>query len=236
MTTDALPVYNPALLAKALRERGLPGQRSKTAITRLRRERARRRPVEDRYGTDLRTQVRARVLDRYVAEIRRRGGETGIDAENSTTPLAIADRPLWGEGRGMALLHAYGWRWYGQRAKPRLASLSYLCGREDGQVWAVRVPGTIETVAAALPWITPGAVHDARAAGRRVDRQGDVYAIETTRAHDGRGELPEWHTWDPGRRVLCHPQHGEVQLPYPVRFVPQRVYSMGRGAGRGCGD
>ena len=231
MTTLSLPVYSPAALATALREQGLPGQRSKTAITRLRRQRQRQRAVPDLRPSDPLARIKARMTAPYVAEIQRRGGETGIDGENRTTPLRITDR-----NQGLTLLYAHGWRWYGRQAKPRLASLSYLCGREDGQVWAVRVPGTIETVRGALAWLTPAAVTQAQNAGRRVERQGDVYAIETTRAHDGAGALPDRHAWDASRRVLSHPQHRDLHLPYPVRFVPQNAYGMGRGAGRAYGD
>src|SRR5438309_1072507 len=79
--------------------------------------------------------------------------------------------------------------------------------REDGQTLATRISGTIETVHGALAWLTPAAVTAALASGRRVERQGDVYAIETTRPCDGKGELPGNHAWDAGRRVLAHPEH-----------------------------
>jgi len=235
MTIPALPVYNPALLAKTLREQGLPGRRSKTAIIKLRRERRERRgwrtaeteaavPVDPRVyiRPALIQRVNARILARYRAEITRRGGETSIEGKYGATDLAITSR-----SGGLTLLTAEGWRAYG-RQPARTASLAYLCGHEDGQVWAVRVPATIGTAQGALDWLTPAAVRDAQAAGRRVERQGDLYAIETTRAHDGRGELPDRHTWDPRRRVLSHPEHGELHLPHPVRFVPQRPLPMGR--------
>jgi hypothetical protein len=229
----ALPTRNPALLAAALREQGLPGQRSKTAITRLRRERAKQRPIEPRYHPGVRARANARVAGRYAKEISRRGGETTIDSRDRFVPLTVADRPTWGKNVGLVLLHAEGWRAYSRAFGHRRASLSYLCGTEDGQPWAVRVPGTIETVRSALAWITPAEVIQALDAGRRAERQGDVYAIETTRPHDGKGELPESHVWDAGRRVLSHPQHGNLCPPYPVRFVTQNAYQMGRSSRRG---
>lgn len=239
-TALALPVYDPASLAQALKEMQLPGQRSKTAIKKLRSERQRRReaarPAWDkdvRRGPVLASLARradARVVDRYAAEIERRGGETTIDSDSRSVPLAIADRTV-----GLTLLTASGWRKYGRQGH-RQATLAYLCGREDGQTWAVRVPGTVTTVSGALHWLEPAAVRDARLAGRRVVRQGDVYAVETTRAHDGKGELPDSHIWDADARVLAHPQHGTLSLPCPVRFIAQNAYGMGRGAGRGFGD
>lgn len=230
MTTLALPVYHPDRLAAALRDMNLPGQRSKTAITKLRRERGRHKAPAP--ATTVQDRLNARLVTMYAGEIERRGGETGIRTDKEReTRLCVADR-----GAGLTLLRVAGWRYYSATAKPRMASLSYLCGREDGQLWAVRVPGIITTVHAALEWIEPAAVRDARYAGRRVVRQGDVYAVETARAQDGKGDLPGNHVWNPQSRVLAHPQHGTLQLPYPVRFVSQNAYGMGRGARRAYAD
>jgi hypothetical protein len=242
MTTAlALPVYDSAALAQALKDMHLPGQRSKTAITKLRRQRRNYRESLHATGRDgerrgavlasLARRADARVLARYTAEVGRRGGEVAIDSDSRSVPLAVADRK-----DGLALLTASGWRKYGRQGH-RYATLAYLCGREDGQTWAARVPGTITTVSGALYWLEPAAVRDARLSGRRVARQGDVYAVETrAKAHDGKGELPESHIWDAEARVLAHPQHGTLSLPYPVRFIPQNAYGMGRGAGRAFGD
>jgi hypothetical protein len=232
MGIGVLHTSDPAALAAALREQGLPGQRSKTAITRLRRERARQRPLPDwPPAPSVQARTVAHLTAMYCAEIARRGGETVIDGRYGTQEVTIADRR-----NGLAVMRAEGWRQYGRHGTARWVALSYLCGREDGQVWAVRVPGTIETVQAALAWLTPAAVTAAQNAGRRVERQGDVYTVETTRPHDGKGELPENHTWDAAARTLTHPQHGTLHLPYPVRFCAQNAYQMGRSGGRAYGD
>lgn len=229
-TATALPVWNPAALAEALKAQALPGQRSKTAITKLRRERSRRK--EQPRTVSLRDRLNARLIETYTAEVARRGGETEIRTDKDRyLGLSVADRR-----EGLTLLHAAGWRYYSRTAKPSRAALSYLCGYEDGQTWAVRVPGTVTSVREALAWLEPAAVRDARLAGRRVERQGDVYAVETTRAHDGKGDLPDRHIWDGAARVLAHPEHGTLHLPHPVRFYAQNAYGMGRGAGRAYGD
>lgn len=226
MTQAPLP-RDPAALAAALKDQGLPGQRSKTAITLLRAQRHARGCLPP--PRSVRERLADRLASRYALEIAARGGETEIFTGGRPERLRVTSRH-----DGLVLLHASGWRQYaGQRS--HRATLSYLCGHEDGQDWAVRVPGTITTVREALTWITPAEVQRARAAGRRVLRQGDVYAIETAKAHDGKGTLPERHAWDPGTRLLSHPEHPPLQLPYPVRFVPQRAYGMGRGAGHGQG-
>jgi hypothetical protein len=167
----------------------------------------------------------------YTAEVERRGGETSITGNYGAEGLKITDT-----ADGLYLLHAEGFRAYSRQHGCHWTVLSYLCGTEDGQLWAVRVPGTHTTVWSALAWLEPAAVRRARAAGKQVWRQGDLYAVGTTRAHDGKGELPDRHAWDPETRTLTHPQHPALRLPDPVRFVQQRVYGMGRGAGRAGGD
>lgn len=229
--TISLPVYDVERLAKALKEQGLPGQRSKTAITKLRRvRRSRRENSAPRLTVEGR--LNAKLIEDYSAEIRRRGGEDTIRTDKDRyTGLTVADRDS-----GLTLLHVAAWRYYSRSTRNQYATLSYLCGREDGQLWAVRVPGTVTTVREALDWVEPAAVKKARAAGKRVERQGDVYCIETSKQYDGKGELPENHVWDSERRVLAHPEHSTLRLDFPVRFVPQNAYGMGRGAGRAYGD
>lgn len=229
--TISLPVYDPAALAKTLREQGLPGQRSMTAIKRLRRQRAARRPVPGRV-LSVRERAERRLAAVYTAEIERRDGETTIQTDcDHYLHLKVTDRSA-----GLTLLHAEGWRWYGPSAKPRRAFLSYLCGRDDGQVWAVRVPGTITSARSAAAWLEPAEVTRARATGKYVTRQGDVYAIGATPARDGAGDLPDSHSWDPATRTLSHPQHAAVTFTHPVRFVRQSAYQMGRTSRRACGD
>lgn len=253
MATTALPVYDPARLAAALRDLGMPGQRSKTAITRLRRERQSRNLTARPLG--LQERLNARLARIYSAEIARRGGETSI--EHGAKASALKEEPLRVIDRkdGLALLHVDSWRYYSRAFGSRHATLSYLCGRDDNGPWAVRVPGTITTVAEALRWITPADVQKAEWNGRKVRRQGDIYAVETTKAHDTpsgwvgddrrrdakTGQWVTSHYWNAGTRTLVHrPEDGRKHRPlrigYPVRFAQQRTYGMGRGAGRAFGD
>lgn len=240
MTMTTAP-HDPRDLARYLADRNMPGRRSMTAIRRVRRERADARPVPQQATTPSERLYR-RLTAAAVAEIGRRGGETVIHGEGGRVSgrLAIADRD---QKTGMILLTASGWRHYSSRHGAHRATLAYLYGADEAGPWAVRVPGTTATVAAALDWITPAEVKKARAAGRRVARQGDVYAVETAKAHDGRGagELPEAHEWRLATRYLVHRpedgrRHRPLRLAYPVRFVRQRVYGMGRNGGRAYGD
>ncbi|MFJ8676768.1 hypothetical protein [Streptomyces sp. NPDC093589] len=241
MTRSTLPtglVQAPAALAAHLSTHGMPGQRSATAITLLRRKRARRtRPASE--PAPLAERARARRHAAVIREIRRRGGETAIEGRYGVVHLDLVDR-----SGGMALAHAEGWRAYG-KFPARMARLSYLWGPDDAGSgpWAVRVPGTVTTVDDALEWLTPAEVTQALARGRRVRRQGDVYAVETTWAHDGTGAglLASSHQWRPDTRFLVHRpddgrRHRPVRLPWPVRFVQQTAYGMGRSNGRANAD
>jgi len=218
-------------LARYLRENDLPGYRTEQAIRELRAERAANRPVSPVLcGSEQR--LKATIERQMRAEIRRRGGETAIEGSYDTEVVELVDR---NSREHLYLLRAEGWRQYSKAYGARRASLSYLCGRDDSGTFAVRVPGTVTTVADALAWLEPSEVTRAKAAGKRVRRQGDVYAVETTRAHDGKGvqDLPAAHEWRPGTRTLVHrPQDGRkhrpVRVAFPARFVMQRAYQMGR--------
>jgi hypothetical protein len=175
-------------------------------------------------------------------EIRRRGGEISIDGERDIAYIQIVDHTIPDGAQKIRaknhlyLLKAEGWRYYSRQFGARPASLAYVAGWDDSGAWAVRVPGTIENVADAVDWIEPAAVKAARAKSKRVLRQGDVYAVETTKAHDGKGELPEGHSWCPRSRVLTHNEHAPMEIGFPCRFLQQKAFGMGRGAGFGSAD
>jgi hypothetical protein len=201
-----------------------------------RRERAAR--AERRERQPLHARFEATLLRRYVAEIRARGGEVAIEGRSSVTPLEIVHRHA-----GMSLLRADGWRYYSSRFGARPATIAYLCGFDDNGPWAVRVAGTCTSVHEALEQVEPRRVREARLKGRRVLRQGDVYAIERARGdRDDTRALPAAHHWDPRTRVLTHaPEtgraHRPLHVPFPATFVAQSVRGMGRGGRRGvAGD
>jgi len=194
-------------------------------------------------------------------EIERRGGETGIN--HAPSQGCAASRTEWrrlhivdvaeSEAAPVYLLRASGWRYYSRRFGSRPAALAYVGGYDDNGPWAARVPGTIKTAAEAIEWITPKEVVKARAAGRRVLRQGDVYAVEIGRRYDGAGTEPgapqlaqpvvagaDSHEWHHRARVLIHTDadrpHPPLVVPFPARFVTQRAYQMGRTSRRGSAD
>lgn len=186
---------------------------------------------------NLAARLQARLTEQYSTEISSRGGETSIEEKSRSIDLEIVDR-----AGGLALLRAEGWRHYSSRFGARHAEIAYLAGRDDNGPWAVRVPGNLTDVSAALQWVEPKAVREARAEGRQVLRQGDVYAVEAKRdrAAVDAAELPARHHWDAATRTLQHDDaerpHAPLHVPFRARLVPQRVYQMGRTSRRGRGD
>ncbi|GAA5070423.1 hypothetical protein [Streptomyces similanensis] len=241
-TVQARPnVRDEQALAQWLADNGLPGQRSMIAITQLRRTRAKSQPAAPVHKA-LTTRFTDHLVTQARSEIRRRGGEVAIYGKNNkvTGTLHLVDRD---RAQRLILVSAEGWRYYSSRTPQRYVELAYLYGTDDAGPWAVRVPGTMNTVAEALAWLTPNDVVKALDKGLRVRRQGDVYAIETTDRRDGTGAalLPDGHVWRSSTRYLLHRpadgrKHRPLRLPYPVRFVVQSAYEMGRSGARGNGD
>lgn len=181
-----------------------------------------------------------------LAEIEHRGGEIEIiDQHKRSVGASVVASELVETPQRLRLIGCSGWRGYGSHPA-RKASLRYLAGIDDAGLFAVRVPGTVGTVADAVVWLTPRGCIDALCDGKNVYRQGDFYAIATTARHDEpsrtlsnrwrNGELEPGHCWDADARILSHPEHEDIRLPHPVRFVEQSAYGMGRGTGRGAGD
>lgn len=160
-----------------------------------------------------------RLSDSYVQTIGERGGITQIPLEHRRFAKMRCIDTATIAGRTYRLFYAEGWRKYSRQHVHHVA-YAYLAGRDDNGRWAVRVPSTIGTASAALAWITPREVHAAQAAGKRVWRQGDVWAVETSGRNDAKGleHVPASHTWDSAARTLRHPSHAPLHLPGPVRF------------------
>jgi hypothetical protein len=182
------------------------------------------------YASTPRERLRWRLIRECSSEIAARGGETDIDGRQ----IHVIQR----FPGGLTLVGCQGWRQYSRRFGSRRASLAYLCGRDDNGTWAVRVPGTCGSIGEAVAWVEPAAVKAARQAGRRVLRQGDVYAVEARR--DDASGLPPRHRFDAERRLLLHLDearpHAPLHVPFPARFFAQRVYQMGRSGRRAGGD
>lgn len=165
-----------------------------------------------------RKSILQKVIEPYLTWIKNHGGEAYILTETGLTYLRQTDF-----SNGMRLLHCEGWRKYSRR-KSWFAELSYLCGRdENGQIWAVRVPGNRLMVWQALDWMTP-----APARKKGTIRQGDVYFVPS--AKDDFSRLPHRHVWTQETRTCSHPEHNPVHIPFPAKVYLQKAYGLGRGA------
>lgn len=191
-------------------------------------------PLPSRFGT-----FAARAFEKqrryWIGVIASRRWETSIEEGSGawrdarTTELDIIDR-----GNGLYLLGLDGWKKY-TRSTSWHVSLRYLCGHDDNGAWAVRLPGTIETVEDAVAWTTPAEVHKAQAAGKRVLRQGDVWMVEARK--DNLNALPRGHRFDPETRTLTHDGgHAALHVPFPAKAVTAKVVNPAHSRRRGRFD
>jgi hypothetical protein len=100
---------------------------------------------------------------------------------------------------------------------------SWLCGRDDGSYFTHRIPSTIDNIPAALNWITPAAVQKAKAAGKRILRQGDVWFVETRFRDDHTSDMPWGHSFDPMTRNVTHVEHGSTHIPFTFRAYQNKA-------------
>ena len=118
---------------------------------------------------------------------------------------------------------------------------SFLAGYDDGHPFAVRIPGTIKTVAEAITWLTPAAVRNATGKGLGVLRQGDIYVVETVRKTDVSELAGTQHTFhvtpSRGIRRISHPEHGTATIPKPWKnFKVYRQRQMSTNGTRAYAD
>jgi hypothetical protein len=176
---------------------------------------------------------------RFIGEIQKRGGETEILGKKNRVNASLSLKET-SEKRGkLTLLTAHGWRFYSNRFGSRLASLAYLCGIDDNGPWAVRIPGTIVSIKDAIDWVEPNAVKKARSKNQKILRQGDVYVIQSRKDLAQITDLPPNHQWNPETRILSHlgkKSHKPLHVPFPCKFVEQKVYRMGRSGRRDNAD
>ena len=128
-----------------------------------------------------------------------------------------------------------------QRGLWRYSPLVHLVGRDDGHLFAHRLPATVATVTKALAYMMPKPVADAIARGWPVQRQGDIWAAGQPR-EGARADYIGLHIINGTRHrviddgkpwaVLRHDagQHPDVILWAGYRWRLYRARSVG-GAG-----
>ena len=167
-----------------------------------------------------------RTEKKYVQAVIDRGFMTSMQTGFSGQPwkrAKLEEIELIDSRKGYRLFKLEGWRKY-SRAHSWFVSYRYIAGVERGQYWANRVPGNINSISDALEWLTPAEVKKAKG---KVIRQGDVFIIEKTK--DCKSVLPRRHEWEPETRTLKHPEHDDIVIPFPCKFVPTKQLTAGSG-------
>jgi hypothetical protein len=174
----------------------------------------------------------ARLIEKCEGEIHRRRLSTPAGWNGFGRSLAHREGRMW-------LVSGEGWYEYSKRHGNRYQKATYLCGYDDGQLFAVRVPSTMTKVAQAVEWLTPRDVRIARDKGLPIKRQGDIFfAPKRIADHDMSALVHTRHTAKPradGGLTIVHPEHTPVRLSSKYTW---RAYQSTQidGNGRSCGD
>jgi len=180
-----------------------------------------RDPLHLRLPGQAHTRIKGHLLQICQDQIRSRRLSIPTGWWSEATP-SVTDHD---SGRRLWVVNAEYRYHYSNRFGDWWTGASYLCGRDDGQYWAVRIPRSITKVQEAVEWHTPAAVIKAQEEGRWVRRQGDVFLVGLKAGKDNFSALPDRHIVRP-TRFLVHPEHRPVRLPQgPVRAYTARTLS-----------
>jgi hypothetical protein len=133
------------------------------------------------------------------------------------------------------LVRGEGFYKYSRRAGTWHVQGSYLCGIDNGHPWAVRVPGTIDTVYAAEEWLLPAPV---RSSSGPVLRQGDIYFVPSSRENLSALDHTR-HAAKPrkaGGYSILHPEHRAIVLSGKYRWRAYQQRQLSSGNTRANGD
>lgn len=177
-------------------------------------------PIQDR--------LRRRLVAIAAEQIRQRHLDTPAGWPDFGKTLVDRKGSLW-------LISGAGWYEYSKRFGSRYQEAAYLCGRDDGQLFAVRVPAPMRNVWEALEWLKPAAIRDAEARGLPVKRQGDIFfrPVRGLSRHDLGALRSTRHAARPrkdGGLTIVHPEHHPVILAARFRW---RAYASTQIASRG---
>lgn len=109
---------------------------------------------------------------------------------------------------------------------------AWLCGKDNGHYFVVRVASTCNTVQEAIDFMTPAAVSKAIAKGLKVKRQGDIWLIPSksynTGEIEGSRHILKVSKSNPKHAWLIHPEHKTIRLYSPHIAVVGKRVSSGR--------
>ena len=188
------------------------------------------RSYADWETVSLETRLRDRLLDIALDEIWRRGLSTPAGWPDSVGPKVV-DRE-----NGSWLIQGKGYHEYSKRFGTWKVAAAYLCGKDDGHRFAVRVPSTCLSVATAIDWLMPAAVKKAEQLGLPVKRQGDIFfrPIRWLDDHDmdalaGTGHEPRDRK--DGGLTIVHGQHHYTVLSGKYKWRAYRANTLANGTG-----
>lgn len=174
----------------------------------------------------------APTVHEATAEAFRRGLFDGVHGIDEAVWRAVD------EYEGLRLIATSWWARYKGQGGNWHRSTAVLAGRDDAGLWAIRVPASCSTVAAALRWTVPADAWNRINHGADFRRQGDLLLVRPSRGgwylHGyGPVTLPltlHRHRIDEradGTAGITHPEHRYTRLP----AGPWRIYWLRQDSG-----
>lgn len=178
----------------------------------------------------LNTRLKEHLLNIALKEIRRRGLSRPAGWPDSVGPTVV-DR-----ADGQWLIQGQGYHEYSRRFGTWKVGAAYLCGKDDGHRFAVRVPSTCLSVASAMDWLMPAAIKKALEQGLPVKRQGDIFfrPVKGLEEHDMSAIRYTEHEPRPrkdGGLNICHGQHHYLVLSGKYKWRAYRANTLSNGTG-----
>lgn len=148
----------------------------------------------------------------------------------------VLERTGWA-ARCLSVTTPPKWSWWGAsfverdprrrlwllRGRGGMEHVRYLAGIEGGQIWIMRLPDHVASIEAAGGAFPPPALLRAREEGHQTRRHGDLWIYQINGDADDLWKLPPAYKFDPARRLLSHPEHGVLHLPFTFTAWPTAV-------------
>jgi hypothetical protein len=129
---------------------------------------------------------------------------------------------------------------YSNRFGDWWVSGAFICGKDDNQYWACRVPSTCNTINDAIDWLTPAKVKNCIDSNKYYCRQGDIYLVQTRNKSDDVSNITYtrhiFKRFEDGHAELTHPQHKTVVIPKGIYVRSCRQKQLSVGSRRRNGD
>jgi hypothetical protein len=129
---------------------------------------------------------------------------------------------------------------YSNRFGDWWVSGAFICGKDDNQYWACRVPSTCNTIDDAIQWLIPEKVKKCINSNKYYYRQGDIYLVQTRNKSDNVSNIlytrHVFTRFEDGHAELTHPQHKTVIIPKGIYVTAYRQKQLSVGSKRRNAD